>query len=211
MTMEHRRDELIELLADAFALGRLSTAAYERFAAAVARAADDRQLIRLAQIVRGRLYMHSTPERPAVAPTELRDDGDPTSTITPATLTADFYRALSWQAGHAPSRASLEQLVDPQVQFINSGRVMGLRAFWTGRVELWVKHSIAPFFQRELAERTTLYGDIAHRLSVYEAVLASGKLAGRGVNSLQFCRSDRWRIVSVAWDEADDEIPLPLL
>lgn len=211
MTLEHRRDELIELLADAFALGRLSIAAYERLAAAVAKASDHRQLMRLAQIVQTRLYMQSTPERAPVPPTELRDAVEPTSTITPATLTADFYRALSWQAGHAPSRASLEQLVDPQVQFVNSGRVMSLRAFWTSRVELWVKHSVAPFFQSEIAERTTVFGDIAHRLSVYEAVLASGKLAGRGVNSLQFCRSDRWRIVSVAWDEAEGDVPLPRL
>src|SRR5262249_24889632 len=157
-------------------------------------------LMRLATIVHNKLYAESAPRRAAVPPTEVHD-AELSSRATPATLVADFYRALSWQAGHAPNRATLEQLVDPRPLFINSNQAMMIGEFWSQRVELWVRRSIVPFFQREVEERTTVFGDIAHRLSIYEAVLAGGKLVGRGLNSIQLCRGERWRIASVAWDE----------
>lgn len=219
--LDQTRDELIELLAEAYALGRMSSAAYERFASAVARAATFEQLMRLTTIIHNKLYIESTPPGAASPPRELRS-APPTAAIvapanatpanaTPAALAADFYRALSWQAGHAPSYEALEQLVDPDARFINGGDVMTAHEFWTQRMELWLRRTIVPFIQREVAERTTVFGNIAHRLSTYEAVLAGGKLAGQGLNSIQFHRSDGWRIVSVAWDELQDGNSLPIL
>jgi hypothetical protein len=58
------------------------------------------------------------------------------------------------------------------------------------------------FYEREVARRTLVFGDIAHAWSVYEARFAlDGPVALRGVNSVQLHRGDSgWRIVSVLWD-----------
>lgn len=60
----------------------------------------------------------------------------------------------------------------------------------------------SPFFEREVARRLTIFGDVAHAWSAYAGRFAiDGPEALRGVNSFQFHRGDDgWRVVSILWD-----------
>lgn len=80
----------------------------------------------------------------------------------------------------------------------------GVEEFIEPRRALLTDGTLVDFEERELAERTEIFGNIAQRICLYEK---SGKLAGqsfrtRGVKTLQFVRMpEGWKIAAVAWDD----------
>ena len=60
----------------------------------------------------------------------------------------------------------------------------------------------SPFYEREVARRVIVFGDVAHAWSAYAGRFAiDGPEALRGVNSIQFHHGDDgWRVVSILWD-----------
>jgi hypothetical protein len=63
---------------------------------------------------------------------------------------------------------------------------------------------LAFFDESEISATTEVFGNIAHRLSIYAKRGYSGEapLDGRGIISTQFVRTpDGWRISSMAWDD----------
>ena len=68
------------------------------------------------------------------------------------------------------------------------------------------------FHEWETAHRTFQFGRIAHILSAYAAArrLREEPILFRGINSLQLHHDGRrWWIVSIAWDNARPDNPLP--
>ncbi|HTO76071.1 MAG TPA: hypothetical protein VMQ61_08335 [Thermoanaerobaculia bacterium] len=68
------------------------------------------------------------------------------------------------------------------------------------------------FYEWEIARRIFRFGNIAHVLSAYAAGrrLHDPEILFRGINSLQLTHDGkRWGIVSIAWDNARPDNPLP--
>ena len=68
--------------------------------------------------------------------------------------------------------------------------------------------SLKSFSEREVAERTEIFGKIAHRFSTYEARFdpEDPEPLTVGINSIQFIKvDDSWHVSSLVWnDEAED-------
>jgi hypothetical protein len=68
------------------------------------------------------------------------------------------------------------------------------------------------FFEKEIARRTELFGQIAHVWSTYESRQNPDdpKPFMRGINSIQLLyRDDRWWIVSIYWQHENPENSIP--
>lgn len=68
------------------------------------------------------------------------------------------------------------------------------------------------FYEWEIARRIFRFGNVAHVLSAYAAGkrLRDSEILFRGINSLQLAHDGRrWAIVSIAWDNARPDNPLP--
>jgi hypothetical protein len=68
------------------------------------------------------------------------------------------------------------------------------------------------FYEWEIARRIFRFGNVAHVLSAYAAGrrLHDPEILFRGINSLQLAHDGkRWAIVSIAWDNARPDNPLP--
>jgi hypothetical protein len=68
------------------------------------------------------------------------------------------------------------------------------------------------FYEQEVANRTEMFGSIAHVWSTYES--RHGPLDAepfsRGINSFQLVRhSGRWWVVTIFWDVESDGHPIP--
>lgn len=134
-----------------------------------------------------------------------------------AALIDEFYAIISGPAG--PRDWSRERaILHPQARLMRTG------ADESGRP--WIKvmsldeyiADTAPFFaagdfhEIEVARRVDRFGNWAHVRSVYEARRAPDdpELLKRGVNSIQlFHDGERWRVVSVLWDNERDGVQVP--
>lgn len=67
------------------------------------------------------------------------------------------------------------------------------------------------YFEREIGRSTQVFGHIACVTSAWEArTEASGKVIGRGVNSIQLVNDgQRWWITSINWDNESANNPIP--
>ena len=83
-----------------------------------------------------------------------------------------------------------------------------LEGYIASRTPMFEKDS---FFEKELARREFVFGNIAHVLSSYELSRAPGeKPFLRGVNSIQlFHDGERWWILGMSWDNERPGSPLP--
>jgi hypothetical protein len=67
------------------------------------------------------------------------------------------------------------------------------------------------YFEREIGRTLSVFGHVASAMSAWEArTEASGKVIGRGVNSIQLINDGkRWWITSINWDEETKDTPIP--
>ena len=68
------------------------------------------------------------------------------------------------------------------------------------------------FFERPVANRLLVYGNIAHVWSTYETREASNqeKPTARGVNSFEMVRvGSEWKVQSILWEKEDAAHPIP--
>lgn len=129
-------------------------------------------------------------------------------------LARDFYKAISFNNGHAPEENSAKILFYGEGVIINNSflRPLGFTSesfIGSLRSEI-AEGNMTQFLIRELRNKTTILGKLAHRISIYEYDLGestAGRLP-RGINFMQFIRVDgNWRIISVAWcDENENNI-----
>jgi hypothetical protein len=130
-------------------------------------------------------------------------------------LVDGFFRAVSFEAGERPSYERIHELfIEPGLLIKNSGptpEICSLRQFIDPRQASVDNGELTRFHEAELAARTDLFGNIAHRCSGY---IKSGTLKGvafeaRGLVSTQFVRTPTgWKISSMAWDDEREGLEL---
>ncbi len=131
-------------------------------------------------------------------------------------LTDGFFRAVSFEAGQAPSYASIYELfIEAGLLIKNSGttpEISSVRQFIEPRQASVKTGELTRFHGAELSETTEIFGNVAHRFSAY---VKSGTSKGvpfeaRGMISTQFVlTSVGWRISSMAWDDERSGLTLP--
>jgi hypothetical protein len=112
-----------------------------------------------------------------------------TTVDTPAELTrliTEFFGAVSFQTGAKPPYGNLHDLfIDDRQRLVDTGE-------------------LTSFQETESADRTEIFGNVAHRLSTYEKRGTQNGVAfeGRGVIVTQFIRTPNgWKMTSMAWDD----------
>src|SRR5262245_53083942 len=142
--MPPTRQELEEFLADAYASGRITVDAYEKFVSALERARDQATLLRIATIVSDRLR-GTVVAAPREARATGRRVGSPEEVIDE--LAAAFYDAISWRDDLPPSLAALTEIVAPTCRFVQGGDDFDVHGFWSWRVGAWTRSSLDRFRQ----------------------------------------------------------------
>jgi hypothetical protein len=146
---------------------------------------------------------------PAAAPADV-------STV-PALVRA-IYDAISGPAGQTRDYDRFRSLFAPEARLLQVvHKPDGSRSLSMWTIEEFVaaqgpQLDKMDFYEREVANRTDQFGDIAHVLSTFESRKSSSdpKTLERGVNSMQL-RHDgkRWWCVSVLWTDERADLPLP--
>src|SRR5262245_23571611 len=125
-----------------------------------------------------------------------------------ADLMRRFFAAVSFESGQRPSYEAIRDV------FVSEGRLIRTSAglpevatvteFINARQEMFDGGLLRSFHESEISATTDLFGNIAHRTSIYDKRGYSGtkSLDGRGVISTQFVRTPSgWKISSMAWDD----------
>jgi hypothetical protein len=131
-------------------------------------------------------------------------------------LSAEFFRAVSFEAGEAPHYRNIHALfIDSGLLIKNSGptpEALSVDMFIESRQSQVDAGELTRFHEAELAETTEIFGNVAQRFSAYEK---SGTLKGvpfgtRGMISTQFILTPvGWRISAMAWDDERPGLSIP--
>jgi hypothetical protein len=143
-------------------------------------------------------------------------------TSSPQAVIRALYEGISRRPGECPDWQRLQPL------FINGARIIPPGAegnpppTWTfeqfaERVSRNVRQLVTKgieqgFYERERANRTDIFGSIAHVWSTYESRRGPNDVQpfSRGINSFQLVRSNgRWWVVTIFWDAERPENPIP--
>jgi hypothetical protein len=129
------------------------------------------------------------------------------------------YDVISGDAGQKRDWERFRTLFHKDARMIPSGKnpntgVYGARAYtpeeYIKRTEpVFAKEG---FYEREVARRTEIYGNIAHIFSTYESFhsLADKKPFMRGINSFQLLNDGkRWWVVTIFWQNETPDNPIP--
>lgn len=119
-----------------------------------------------------------------------------------------FLGAFTNTGGSRPNVDVIREVFIPQGMIINNvGRepvLYDLDAFIEPREKLLTDGTLTEFSEWEVAERTEIFGSIAHRFSDYRksGFLDGEWFEGSGRKTTQFIRTpDGWRMSSMAWDD----------
>ncbi len=129
------------------------------------------------------------------------------------------YDVISGEAGKKRDWNRFRTLFHPDARLIPSSKnpqtgAVGARAFTP---EGFIKQSEPfmekeGFFEREIARRTEVYGNIAQVFSTYVSFHKSDdkKPFARGINSFQLLNDGtRWWVITIYWQNESPENPLP--
>lgn len=133
-------------------------------------------------------------------------------------LTADFFRAVSFEEGSTPMYERLHDLfIEAGLLIKNSGaipEVSTVSQFIEPRRASVQSGELTRFNETELWETTRIFGNVAHRFNAYAK---SGTLKGiafgaRGMISTQFILTPSgWKISAMAWDDERPGLSIPEL
>jgi hypothetical protein len=129
------------------------------------------------------------------------------------------YDVISGEAGQTRDWNRMRSLFHRDARLIPSGKnpntgVVGARAVTPDE---YIKRN-EPFFakegfyEREMARRTEIFGNIAHVFSTYESLHKKDDKTpfARGINSIQLLNDGkRWWIMTIYWQAETPETPLP--
>ena len=123
-------------------------------------------------------------------------------------LTLAFFRAVSFEPGAAPAYANIRDLFIQRGLLIkNVGpapEISSVQEFIDSREALVKAGTLTRFHEAEISESTVVFGNVAHRFSVYEK---SGTLSGepfeaKGMVTTQFINTPSgWKMSAMAWDD----------
>lgn len=120
-----------------------------------------------------------------------------------------FLSAFDNTGGNRPKLGIIREVFIPQGMIIKNVEaapvIYDLDAFLAPREKILTDGTLTEFSEWEVAERTEIFGSIAHRFSDYRksGFLDGERFEGSGCNSVQFVRTPAgWRMSSLAWDDA---------
>ncbi|MEU2066118.1 GNAT family N-acetyltransferase [Streptomyces anulatus] len=123
-------------------------------------------------------------------------------------LTRAFLGAFTNTGGTRPNVGAIREVFIPQGRIIsNVGDelvIYDLDAFITPRERMLTDGTLIEFSEWEVAERTEIFGSIAHRFSQYRksGFLNGAWFEGSGRKTTQFVRTPTgWKMSSMAWDD----------
>jgi len=131
-------------------------------------------------------------------------------------LTAEFFRAVSFEAGETPRYENIYALfIEPGLLIKNTTstpEISSVRRFIEPRQAMVSRGELTRFRELELSETTEVFGNVAHRYSAYAK---SGTTNGipfeaRGMISTQFVKTPAgWKMSAMAWDDERPGLSLP--
>lgn len=147
----------------------------------------------------------------------MKVDGDESASKAEIdTLTAAFFRAVSFDDGETPPYANLYDIFIESGQIIknssSSPEIYTVRQFIEPRQRVIDSGELKSFRESETAEITEIFGNVAHRFSVYEkhGLSAETTIEGRGVIVIQFIATPSgWKISAMAWDDERPGLTIP--
>jgi len=123
-------------------------------------------------------------------------------------LTHDFLDAFTNTGGRVPKVDLIREVFIPEGRIIsNLGAkpvIYDLEAFIAPRETMLTDGTLTEFREWEVAERTEIFGSIAHRFSEYRksGCLDGERFEGGGRKTVQFVATpDGWKMASLAWDD----------
>ena len=123
-------------------------------------------------------------------------------------LTMEFFDAVSFEPGGAPSYRSISTLFIERGLLIKNvsatPEISSVQEFIEPREALVNAGTLTRFHESEISESTVIFGNVAHRFSVYaKSGTASGKpFEARGMITTQFVNTQNgWRMSAMAWDD----------
>lgn len=132
------------------------------------------------------------------------------------TLTAAFFRAVSFNEGEKTAYPDLYELFTESGQLIKNSspvpEIYTVRQFIEPRQRMVDSNELTRFKEVETAEITEIFGNVAHRFSTYEkyGISAGTAFEGRGMISIQFIMTATgWKISSMAWDDERPGLTIP--
>jgi hypothetical protein len=131
-------------------------------------------------------------------------------------LTAEFFRAVSFEEGVTPPYENLHALfIEAGLLIKNSGpapEISTVSQFIEPRPASVRSGELTRFNEMELSETTRIFGNVAHRFNSYAK---SGTMKGipfeaRGMISAQFILTPSgWKISAMAWDDERPGLSIP--
>ena len=131
-------------------------------------------------------------------------------------LTADFFRAVSFEEGATPPYENIYGL------FIEAGllvkntastpEVSTVSQFIEPRQAVVRSGELTRFNEVELCETTEIFGNVAHRFNSYakSGTMKGVPFAARGMISTQFVETPAgWKISAMAWDDERPGLSIP--
>jgi hypothetical protein len=121
----------------------------------------------------------------------------------------NLYRAISIKKGEMPDWEKFRSLFFPGAQLIsNTGEkplVWSVEEFIAYYRERIKDKTVEEFYEGEIAQKTEIFGKIAHRFSTYEA-----KPYKRGINSIQLLQTEnKWLVTSLIWNDEQADLSIP--
>jgi hypothetical protein len=128
-----------------------------------------------------------------------------------------LYEVISFPESGSPDWVGMKELFFPWARVtrvtpeaLDELDIEGFEAMVSEFIESGV---LTSFYEVEISRRVECFGNVAHVLSAYETKRSpdASTLLGSGLNSIQLVWvSDRWRIVSLLWDEGSRKCPIIL-
>ncbi len=151
----------------------------------------------------------------AAAPSQAADHAADVASVE--SIVAALYDVISGPAGQARDWERFKNLFAPGARLIpaaprkdgSAPPALSLDDYVQRTNDAFMKNG---FFEREVAHRADVFGNIAHVFSTYESrrLSTDAKPIARGINSIQVMKgAGRWWIVSVIWDQERPDNPIP--
>jgi hypothetical protein len=136
--------------------------------------------------------------------------------VTLDRLTASFFDAFTNINGNKLNVLALSELFIPEAMIIKNTDcapiIYNLQQFIEPREKLLSEGNLMNFKEEEVYEITEIFGNIAHRLSLYRkiGVLYGEAFDTMGMKTMQFIRTAcGWKISSIAWDDEKNGLIIP--
>lgn len=155
----------------------------------------------------------------AMAQTTETKEANPADVASIDSIMKAVYDVISGDAGKPRDWERFRTLFHKDARLIPSGKnpntnVVGATALTPEQYIERASPRMAKegFFEREVAKRIEIYGNIAHVFSTYESFhsLSDKKPFMRGINSFQLLNDGkRWWVVTIFWQGETADNPIP--